>query len=101
MSGISRLLKYISWPVACGILLGLVVLQYQQLQQLGNQTLPVATYRLPPLAPPYHFSEAIALAAPAVVAINATNVNVESIERTSDDRLNSISRRASESRLWR
>jgi len=87
MSGISRLLKYISWPVACGILLGLVVLQYQQLQQLGTQTLPVAT-STPTTSAPLSFSEAIALAAPAVVAINATNVNVESIERTSEDRLN-------------
>lgn len=87
MSSTGNLLKYISWPVACGILLGLVILQYRQIEQISNQLPPVeinestGTVQL-------SFSEAIALAAPAVVAINATNVNVESIERTSEDRVN-------------
>jgi len=48
--------------------------------------LPVSSSETDAVAP-LSFSEAIALAAPAVVAINATNVNVESIERTSEDRL--------------
>lgn len=87
MSSISKLLKYISWPVACGILLGLVVLQYQQLQQLSSLVEP-ATTAAPESPAQLSFSEAIARAAPAVVAINATNVNVESIERTSEDRVN-------------
>jgi serine protease DegS len=87
MSSIGNLLKYISWPVACGILLGLVILQYRQIDQLSNQPLLVEISESTSTAP-LTFSEAIALAAPAVVAINATNVNVESIERTSEDRVN-------------
>ncbi len=87
MSSTGNLLKYISWPVACGILLGLVILQYRQIDQLNNQPLPVEISESTSTVP-LSFSEAIALAAPAVVAINATNVNVESIERTSEDRVN-------------
>lgn len=87
MSSTGNLLKYISWPVACGLLLGLVILQYQQIEKISNQALPVQINESPSTAP-LSFSEAIALAAPAVVAINATNVNVESIERTSEDRVN-------------
>lgn len=87
MSGIGNLLKYLSWPVACGILLGLVILQYQQIDQLNNRV-PPAEINSDEVVPPLSFSEAIALAAPAVVAINATNVNVESIERASEDRVN-------------
>jgi len=87
MSSAGNLLKYISWPVACGILLGLVILQYRQIEQISNQPPPVAISESTGTIP-LSFSEAIALAAPAVVAINATNVNVESIERTSEDRVN-------------
>ena len=87
MSSTGNLLKYISWPVACGILLGLVILQYRQIEQISNQLPPVEISESTGTIP-LSFSEAIALAAPAVVAINATNVNVESIERTSEDRVN-------------
>lgn len=87
MSSAGNLLKYIGWPVACGILIGLVVLQYRQIEQLSNQSLPVQIIESTGIAP-LSFSEAIALAAPAVVAINSTNLNVESIERTSEDRVN-------------
>jgi serine protease DegS len=87
MSSVGNLLKYLSWPIACGILLGLVILQYRQIEQLSQQTQPVETAETA-RTPTLSFAEAIALAAPAVVAINATNVNVESIERTSEDRVN-------------
>ena len=87
MSSTGNLLRYISWPVACGILLGLVILQYRQIEKISNQSLP-AEISASTSTTPLSFSEAIALAAPAVVAINATNVNVESIERTSEDRVN-------------
>ena len=87
MISTSNLLKYISWPAVCGILLGLVILQYRQIEKISNQPPPVGISE-PTGTSPLSFSEAIALAAPAVVAINATNVNVESIERTSEDRVN-------------
>tara|TARA_B110000444_G_scaffold161780_1_gene151166 strand:- start:27 stop:1151 length:1125 start_codon:yes stop_codon:yes gene_type:complete len=87
MSSTGNLLKFLSWPVAFGILLGLVILQYQQIERIRNAPLPLENNEAASSAP-LSFSEAIALAAPAVVAINATNVNVESIERTSEDRMN-------------
>ena len=87
MSSTGNLIKYISWPVVCGILLGLVILQYRQIEKISNQPQPALISESTSIAP-LSFSEAIALAAPAVVAINATNVNVESMERTSEDRLN-------------
>jgi len=87
MSSTGNLIKYISWPAVCGILLGLVILQYRQIEKISNQPLPVPISESTSTTP-LSFSEAIALAAPAVVAINATNVNIESIERTSEDRVN-------------
>ena len=87
MSSVANLLKYLSWPVSCGILLGLVILQYRQIEQLSHQVQPVEIAESES-STALSFAEAIALAAPAVVAINATNVNVESIERTSEDRVN-------------
>ena len=87
MSSTDNLIKYISWPAVCGILLGLVILQYRQIENISNQPQPIQIRESASPAP-LSFSEAIALAAPAVVAINATSVNVESIERTSEDRLN-------------
>lgn len=87
MSSTGNLIKYISWPAVCGILLGLVILQYRQIEKFSNQPQPIQISESASQAP-LSFSEAIALAAPAVVAISATNVNVESIERTSEDRLN-------------
>lgn len=87
MSSINKRLKFVGWPVVCGILIALVVLQYQQLKQLNSQPAAIAVVDTESPAP-LSFSDAIKLAAPAVVAINATNVNVESIERTSEDRVN-------------
>lgn len=87
MEQISKLIKFISWPVAYGVLVALVILQYQQLQLLSSQPANVAIVDDETPAA-LSFSDAIKLAAPAVVAINATNVNVESIERTSEDRVN-------------
>ena len=69
-----------------GLLLAVVFLQYQQLQEisglLNEQTPPVQEENIP------SFANAIAAASPSVVAINATSVNVESVERASEDRLN-------------
>ncbi|MBT3531299.1 MAG: PDZ domain-containing protein [Gammaproteobacteria bacterium] len=82
-----KALQFLAWPVATGILLSVVVLQYQQLQQLSERTpLPVA--RETPSTGLNSFSEAIKRASPSVVSINATSVNIESIERAAEDRVN-------------
>jgi serine protease DegS len=80
-------LKFLGWPIACGVLFALVVLQYQQLQRLSSVDIqpPVATTIEQPSKP---FVTAIAKAAPSVVSINATSFNVESIEQTAEDKFN-------------
>ncbi len=90
MDRLVRLLTFAGWPVICGLLLALVIVQYQQLQQLAEiQSRPVTPEVTQAPAQPT-FAEAIANASPSVVAINATSVNVESVERASEDRLNLI-----------
>lgn len=87
MNQFARLIQFAGWPVVCGILLAVVYLQYQQLQSLGSrqQTVEVVP---PPVVRPNSYSAAIRKAAPSVVSISATSVNVESVERAADDRLN-------------
>lgn len=86
MSRISNILKFIGWPTACGILVAIVLLQYQQLQQLSVVLAPAVPGET---ATPssLSFSEAIKLAAPSVVSINATSYNVESIALATKDRI--------------
>lgn len=87
MSRLIKAIQFLSWPVACGILVAIVVLQYQQLQQLAQNT-PVSQ-AIPTQAPTTtSFADAIKMAAPSVVSINATKLNVESIERASQDSVN-------------
>lgn len=86
MNQFLKTLQFLSWPVMTGLLLAVVFLQYQQLQEisglLNEPTPPVQEENIP------SFANAIAAASPSVVAINATSVNVESVERASEDRLN-------------
>lgn len=83
-----KTMQFLSWPVMTGLLLAVVILQYQQLERISarlEQTpVPVA------VDTPPSFAEVIATAAPSVVAINATSFNIESVERESEDRLNFI-----------
>ena len=87
MNRLSRLIQYAGWPVVCGVLLALVYVQYEQLRQFNQQSTVV---QQPVIVQnePLSYAEAIGKAAPAVVSINATSVNVESVERASEDALN-------------
>ncbi len=67
--------------------MAIVVLQYQQLQRL-NQSLVRNDSITVPTSQTTSYADAIKMAAPSVVSINATSVNVESIERASDDSVN-------------
>ena len=78
-------LRFLAWPIACGLLLAIVIVQYNQLSQLSRSSQP------PPLAEVLaapSFADVIAHASPAVVSINATSVNVGSVERASPDQVN-------------
>ncbi|MDD9891326.1 MAG: trypsin-like peptidase domain-containing protein [Gammaproteobacteria bacterium] len=82
-----KILRFISWPVVCGVLVAVVYLQYQQLDQLRIQVAQ-ASQSQPVYEPTTSFADAISKAAPSVVAITATRFDVESVERLSDDQLN-------------
>ena len=78
-------LRFLAWPIACGLLLAIVIVQYNQLAQLSRSSQPPPLART--LAAP-SFADVIAHASPAVVSINATSVNVGSVERASPDKVN-------------
>lgn len=94
MSRYNKLVQFLGWPAMCGVLIALVIVQYQQLQQIRSEIGPPqqAIESVAAIAdvtePVPSFADAIAKAAPSVVAISATSVNVESVERASEDRLN-------------
>jgi len=83
MEQLKKILQFVSWPVASGILLALVILQFQQLRQLNQfrSLLESVSAPAPQVLP---FSAAINRAAPSVVSINATPLNLESIEQISE-----------------
>ena len=80
------LLKYISWPTFCGFLLGISILQYQQISRinLSLKNFDQGTFA----SSSNSFANSISRASPSVVGITATRYDVESVERASDDRLN-------------
>ncbi|MAX07831.1 MAG: S1C family serine protease [Pseudohongiellaceae bacterium] len=81
-----KIIQFISWPVICGVLVAIVILQYSQLEQLGHQ---LEQSSIAPLTQANtSFAVAISKAAPSVVGITATRFDVESIERAADDQLN-------------
>ena len=83
MDQFRKFLQFVSWPVFSGILIAIVILQYRQIQQLNEPRSILA----PPLQQNQQlsFSNAINRAAPAVVSINATTLDVEGFEQTSQD----------------
>lgn len=72
-----NLLQFISWPVMTGILLGVVLMQYQQMRNLTDlvNRAPVTSTSGSPAAEHgmvYSYAEAVDLAAPSVVSIHST-----------------------------
>jgi len=89
---LSKIFQFMSWPVVCGVLLAIVILQYQQLRELQELRLlpttnPTASAPIPATTS-LSFADAIKIAAPSVVSIHATSWNVESIESIVDDKVN-------------
>lgn len=83
MEQLKRILQFIGWPVLSGVMIAVLVMQYQQIQQI-NEFRRILEDRNSPPPQPISFSEAINRAAPAVVSINATPAELESIEQTSE-----------------
>ncbi len=85
MNRFAKIIQFIGWPAVCGVLVAVVVLQYQQLQRLStNPPLPLPE---PVATATTSFAEAIRRAAPSVVSIHATSFNIESVERADEDEL--------------
>ena len=87
MQQLLRILHFASWPIIFGALLAIVYIQYQQLSEFSRQTADISKIQ-EPRSNTVSFADAISKAAPSVVSINATSVNVESVERTAEDRVN-------------
>ena len=81
-----QVIKYISWPAFCGILIGVIILQYQQLTRIDESLENFDQGAFP--AASISFANSISRASPSVVGITATRFDVESVERASDDQLN-------------
>jgi len=87
MDRLTKIFHYLSWPTVCGVLIAVVVLQYQQLERLSNiDSLPRVLVQPQPV-PTLSFAAAIASASPSVVSINATSLNVGSVTRSTINRV--------------
>ena len=81
-----QVIKYISWPAFCGTLIGVIILQYQQLARIDDSLENLDQGAFPAVS--ISFANSISIASPSVVGITATRFDVESVERASDDQLN-------------
>ena len=81
-----QVIKYISWPAFCGTLIGVIILQYQQLARIDDSLENLDQEAFPAVS--ISFANSISSASPSVVGITATRFDVESVERASDDQLN-------------
>ncbi len=86
MEQLKRFLQFISWPVFSGILIAVVIMQFQQMQQMKEFRRLLET-PAPAASQALSFSQAINRAAPAVVSIHATPAVLESVEQISEDQV--------------
>ncbi|MFK7865200.1 MAG: S1C family serine protease [Pseudohongiellaceae bacterium] len=85
MDRIARLFNFLGWPTACGVLIAVVVIQYQQLERLGSiSPAPINKPTSQPITD-LSFASAIAKASPSVVSITATSHNIGSVTQISNE----------------
>jgi serine protease DegS len=67
-----KFLQFITWPSVAGILIAVIMLQYQQMQQLSEQSnqLPIVTVSEPTIS--LSIADAVERAAPSVISIHST-----------------------------
>ena len=87
MRKLIKIVGFASWPTVCGILIAIIILQYQQFEKFNMWMQRSDIENILP-RPPISFASAINKASPSVVGITATRFDVEAVERTSEDRLN-------------
>ncbi len=86
MGQVKKNLQLAVWPASAGLLLAIVILQYQQLEKL-RLVQPLQIDKPILISQVMSAPEAIRHAAPAVVSITATSVHVEGFEQPSQDQI--------------
>ncbi len=86
MGQVKKNLQFAVWPASAGLLLAIVILQYQQLEKL-RLVQPLQIDKPILISQVMSAPEAIRHAAPAVVSITATSVHVEGFEQPSQDQI--------------
>ena len=87
MRKLIKIVGFASWPTVCGILIAIIILQYQQFEKF-NMWMQRSGIENILQRPSISFASAINKASPSVVGITATRFDVEAVERTSEDQLN-------------
>lgn len=67
-----KFLQYITWPSVAGILIAVIVLQYQQMQQLSEQSRQTPLVTSPEPTVSLSIADAVERAAPSVISIHST-----------------------------
>ena len=68
-----KFLEFISWPVIAGVLVAIIVLQYQQINLLGDLLVqPQVVQSESSSDVPFSLAEAVDRAAPSVISIHST-----------------------------
>ena len=86
MTRLSDILKFISWPALSGLLVAVVLLQMQQQTRIEQQLAEIHAALANDTQLP-SFSNAIREASESVVSISAKRLDVQSVERATEDQL--------------
>lgn len=69
---IKKYLQFLAWPVICGVLIALVLVQYQQIQRVQQMLTELSALVTSRATPSASYADAIDRAAPSVVSIHST-----------------------------
>lgn len=67
-----KFLQFIAWPSAAGVLFAVILLQYQQIQQLSDRFVEIDLNSAPEQSTRLSIADAVERAAPAVISIHST-----------------------------
>lgn len=69
---IKKYLQFLGWPVICGVLIALVLMQYQQIQRIQQVLTDLPSQQPATINASESYADAIERAAPSVVSIHST-----------------------------
>ena len=67
-----KFLQFIAWPSAAGVIFAVILLQYQQIQQLSDRFVEIDLNSAPEQSTRLSIADAVERAAPAVISIHST-----------------------------